>query len=79
MFLWLLGVEGFLIAIYQQKMHFFISWNTLTEVHFPFVFKMNGRLFFIILSTLAFSFCSAIGALVNSDMKGIFNDKLKIY
>lgn len=45
MFLWLLGLEGFLIAIYQQKMHYFISWNTLTEVHFPFVFKMNDRLF----------------------------------
>lgn len=30
-------------------------------------------------SYACFSFCSAISALENSDMKDIFNDKLKIY
>lgn len=44
-FLCLIGLEVSLIAIYQKKMHFVISWNTLKEVHFPFVFKMNDCLF----------------------------------
>lgn len=45
---------------------------------FSFCIQNEWLLIFII-PMLAFSFCSAISALENFDMKGIFNDKLKIY
>lgn len=76
-FFWLIGLEVSLIAIYQQKCTFLFlatswkRWISLLYSKWMIAYFYNAY--------AAFSFCSAISALENSDLKGIFNDKLKIY
>lgn len=77
-FLWLIGLEVSLIAIYQQKCTFHFLKKHPEWGAFSFCIWNEWLLIFII-PLFAFSFCLAINALEYSDMKVIVNDKWEVY